>query len=203
VVDLRHDGEAVALEPLDEPRFPERLAPVELLRHHAAGQALELALVAGQRQARVPEMIVEIEGGVVHPDGMAEDRDRLDALVIARDAVEDDGYEVVDAVEVEAAARAHPRLRLVHAHRADVHVRAPVLDGEKRRIQGGKPFVMRIHEAPSSHYSSGCANRRLLAAPGGCSHAWFATRRPRLARGNPCRFLPDRPGGGVALVAEV
>jgi hypothetical protein len=78
VVHLRDDGEAVALHPIDEPRLPQRLAPVELLRHQAAGEPLELTLVAGQGEARVPEMVVGIEGGVVHPHRMAEERHRLD-----------------------------------------------------------------------------------------------------------------------------
>ena len=43
---LEMTREAAALETLDEPHLPHRLPAVELLRHDAAGQALELALVA-------------------------------------------------------------------------------------------------------------------------------------------------------------
>jgi hypothetical protein len=50
VVDLRDDGEAVALDALDEPDLPERLPPIELLRHDAAGQPLEASHVAGHGQ---------------------------------------------------------------------------------------------------------------------------------------------------------
>ena len=151
VVYLRDDGEAVALQSVDEPRLPQRLPPVELLRHQATGEPLELTLVTGQRQARVPEVVVGIEGGVVHPDRMAEERDHLDPLAIARHAVEGRGHDVVDAFQVDGAARA----ALEHADRADVHVGAAVLDPEEGRVEGGEPFVVSV----PCHLCPLCRNR--------------------------------------------
>ena len=145
VVDLGNDREAVALQPLDEPRLPEGLPPVELLRHQAAGQALQLPLVPRQRQARVPQMVEGIEGRVIDPHRMAEKRDRFDSLPVARNTVERDGDEVADLVDVDGAPGAGGLPGLEHAHRADVHVAAPVLDAEKRRVESGQSLVAGIH----------------------------------------------------------
>jgi predicted amidohydrolase YtcJ len=71
---------------------------------------------------------------------------------VARDAVEGHGHEVVDAFQVDGAARA----ALEHADRADVHVRAAVLDAEEGRVEGGESFVVSV----SWHLCTLCRSRR-------------------------------------------
>ena len=150
VMHLRDHREAVAREPLDEPRLPQRLSPVELLGHEPANEALQLTLVARARQARMPQMVVGIEGRIVHPHRVAEERNRLDALAVPWHAVENHRHELADAVEVEGAAGARGWPGLEHAHRPDVHVGAAILDAEEGRVEGGEPFVMCVghHRSP-------------------------------------------------------
>jgi hypothetical protein len=67
VVRLRDQGEAPALEPLHEPELPQGLGPVELLGVDAGRQRAQLQLRPRRGQRRVADVVVEVEGRVVHP----------------------------------------------------------------------------------------------------------------------------------------
>ena len=68
---LADDREAVAVEALDQPELPERLAAIELLGEDPRCQVAQLLLRAGSRQRGLPDVVVEVEVGVVDPDRAA------------------------------------------------------------------------------------------------------------------------------------
>ena len=49
---LAQEGPAAIAETLDDPRLPERLVTIELLRHHAADKVAQLLIAAGLRKRR-------------------------------------------------------------------------------------------------------------------------------------------------------
>jgi hypothetical protein len=86
VVGLGDHGPAVLLEALDHPDLPQRLAPVEALRHDPAHETAQLALAPRRRQRRVADVVLDVEVGVVGPHGPAEvERHGADDLAVARD----------------------------------------------------------------------------------------------------------------------
>src|SRR5204863_8931374 len=68
VVDLREEGDATALEPVDEVELPQRPAAVERAGEDASDGAGELAVVAGRRDGAVADVEVEVEVGVLDPE---------------------------------------------------------------------------------------------------------------------------------------
>jgi hypothetical protein len=123
VVDLRDDGEAIrARETFDDPHLPQRLRAIELLRHDATGEPLELPLVSGPRQARVTDVVVDVEVLVVDPRGMPVDRQALEDLAVAWDAMEPRVDVGTDALDVDAALGRAERSGLVERRPCDVHV---------------------------------------------------------------------------------
>ena len=127
----------------DHPHLPERLAAIELLRHEAAGETLQLPLVAGPRQMRVAHVVGEVEARVVHPDRMVEDRHAGEPLPVARHPV--------DAGLHQALARGRCRSRRPRSASgpASKMATAPmcmwqfaVLELEEALVQRGEALVM-------------------------------------------------------------
>ncbi len=97
------EREPVTFDAVDEPVLPQRLATIELLRHDPAREALELADVAGWWQCGVTQVELEVEIGVVDPDGLAESLHPGELLTEPRHLVECRFDIRDDPVEVEAA----------------------------------------------------------------------------------------------------
>src|SRR5208282_666631 len=88
VMGLADHREAIAVESLDYPQFPERLAAIELLRDDSSRQSPELLVAAGPRQRSVPHVIFKVEAIVVHPHRMILERYPRDPLSITRDEMQ-------------------------------------------------------------------------------------------------------------------
>ena len=72
VVHFRHERPVAAVETVDHPHLPQRLVPVELLRHHSADEIAELTIAPGRRERAVPEVVAEVEVRIVDPQRPAE-----------------------------------------------------------------------------------------------------------------------------------
>ena len=126
---LREHREAVARQAIDHPYLPERLVAVELLREDAAGEVLELVLVAGGGEGRRAHVVAQVQMRVVDPlrPALAE-RHVGEALPVARH----EGEPVLDRLEQVVVGRGRP---LEHHHGRHVHVRGAVLEVEEGRIE--------------------------------------------------------------------
>jgi hypothetical protein len=132
VVDLRDDGEPVAAgEPFDDPHLPQRLRAIELLRHDAAGEALQLILVARARQAGMSHVVLDVEVLIVDPDRVAFERGVGEHLAVAWNQVEPRLDVVADPLHVDAARRGAERPGFVGRGPGDVHVVGRALGDEK------------------------------------------------------------------------
>jgi hypothetical protein len=122
-MDLRDDGEPVAaVEALDDPHLPERLRAIELLRDDATGEALQLLVVARPGQARVPDVVVDVEVLVIDPRRMAIDGHVEEDLAIAWDQMKPRRDVFADAGDVDATVGGAKRARVVGRGAPDVHV---------------------------------------------------------------------------------
>ena len=137
-----------SVESLHHPHLPERFAAVELLRHQTPGQPLELPVVARAREMGVAHVIGEVEAAVVHPHRLPEGRRGLEALAVAREAMEPRLHQGPHALDVDAAVRRHQRTALEHRHGADVHVAVAVFDLEEAVVERREPLEMRIRHEP-------------------------------------------------------
>ena len=103
VVGLQDHREATALEPLEDPAFPERTRAVQPLCHDARRHSLELREAPRSRQARVAQVVVEVEVLVVYPDGMSLERNPAERLAQPRHLVKTSRDPAADRLEVDAA----------------------------------------------------------------------------------------------------
>ena len=130
VVRLGDQREAAALEPLHEPRLPQRLGAVQTLGVDARGQRPQLLLRARLRQRRVAHVVLEVEVAIVDPDRPAGlQRRERELMAVARDEVQprpDLGEEVV--VGRSGAFE--------DQHRSDVHVAVGPLLRQERGVDG-------------------------------------------------------------------
>ena len=138
VVHLGDERPAAAAQVLDHPDLPQRLRAVELLRHDPPHEVAELLVAAGLGQARVPQVVAEVEVGVVDPDRRAErERQEADRLPVARDA--------------RQVRPHHPHHRVVgrrrpfqDGHRTDVHMADRVLEVQEGSVLGAEA----LHRTP-------------------------------------------------------
>ena len=129
VVDLEHERPMAALETLDEPRFPQRAVAVERLGHDPPHQAAERSVVTGCGQSRVPQVVVEVEVGIVDPDRSAQlEGNRPHPLAVAGDEVQLGGDHRCDFVERRGRVGKH-------ADGPDVHMGDPVLQVEELGVE--------------------------------------------------------------------
>ncbi len=128
VVGLGDQREPVALEPLDQPGLPQRLVPVERLGGDPRGQQKQLLLAAGRRQRRVADVVLDVEVGIVDPQGPAGlERRGGEFLPVARHQVQT----TADMVEEVGELGWVP---LEDQDSADVHVRGRPLLVEERGV---------------------------------------------------------------------
>ncbi len=128
-------------EPFDHPELPERFSPVELLRHDARGQELQLRVVARAGQGGVADVVAEVEVVVVDPHGLVEDGDPAETMAVARHEMQAPRDLVANPLDVDAARRQRQWSRLEEDQAAEVHVCGRVLEMEERAILRGNPFV--------------------------------------------------------------
>ncbi len=171
VVDLRDDGEAVALEALDDPELPQRLLAVEALGEDAPDHALELTLGSRSGQPRVAHVVADVEGGVVHPDGVLLERRVGQALAVARDAIESRGDVLLDAADVEGAVGGPQGRGLVDLGGGDVGgaVGLGVLVDEERVVHLGEPVVVGVGHGLASQSLRRTSNSRSMASTKSCT----------------------------------
>ena len=72
VVHLRDDGDPAVLQPLDEPQLPQRFRTVQLVRHQASDQLVELGSAAGGRHPDAPDVEVDVDLVVLDEVGPVE-----------------------------------------------------------------------------------------------------------------------------------
>jgi hypothetical protein len=144
VVCLREDGEAVVLEPLDDPKLPERLPAVQGLGHDLPHEPFQQTLVPRAGETQVPQVVVQVEAGVVNPYGMIRERRPRQALAVARHAVERRFHELADPLDFETVACPRERRRIEDGHRPHVHVGISIFDLEEGRIEGGETFEVGV-----------------------------------------------------------
>src|SRR5208282_5238913 len=149
VMGLADHREAIAVESLDYPQFPERFAAIELLRGDSSGQSLELLVAPGPRQRSVPHVIFKIEAIVVHPHRMILKRYPSDPLSITRNEMQSRYNVFTDLFDIDSAVGSPKRTGVEDRHARNVHVRFRIFEVEERPVQGAKPFVIG-HSAASS-----------------------------------------------------
>jgi len=141
VVGLGKERPAVVFEPFDHPHLPEGSVAVELLREDPRDQAQQLALVTGARQRGLPDVVEDVEIGVIDPDRPGGvHRGKRQPLAVTGDEMQATANQVEDVLEGWRRA-------FEHGHAAHVHVGALVLLGEERRVDGGKPVEMLLGHA--------------------------------------------------------
>ena len=129
VVGLGQHRPAAALEPLDQPRLPQRLGAVEPLREDAPGELAQLGLAARGGQARVAHVVADVEVGVVDPHRAALlERHLGQPLPVARD-------EVQARLGLPNQLLVGRRVAREHHARGDVHVRAVALEVQEGGVE--------------------------------------------------------------------
>jgi hypothetical protein len=149
VVRLDDEREAPALEALDDPHLPERAVAVERLRGDAGRELLQLLGVAGAGQARVPDVVGEVEVDVVHPHRVVVERDPRQALPVARDLVQLGGDVGANAVDVDAAVGAGERPRRVDGDAAGCMCVSGVSKRRNAASRSGSRSYAGVIECPS------------------------------------------------------
>ncbi len=133
VVDLRQQRPAVLAQPLDHPDLPQRLSPVQLVGEDPRGGPAQDVVGPRRRQGTVPQVVGQVEMGVVDPHGAPQpERYEANLLPVAR----------------HASSRPRPSPRgartggrtLEDAHATDVHRVVRSLDVEERRVHGAHPL---------------------------------------------------------------
>src|SRR4030095_3045639 len=97
--------------------------------------------VAGRGQRGVAHVVVDVEAIVVDPHRMVLDRDPLDALAVARDAVQPRRDVLADLVDVDTALRRRERTLLEDEAARHVHVGVRAFELEEAAILRGEPVV--------------------------------------------------------------
>ena len=139
---LVDDGEATALETLDQPDLPQRLGPVEALRRDAADQPAQLLVGARLGQRGVPDVVGDREVGVVDPERAAGLQRRMyDALAVAR-------HEMQPARDVVGELLDRRGWSVENRQAADVHVRVgAVLGVQEAGVDRAQPVEMFLRHA--------------------------------------------------------
>ena len=125
------------VETVDHPHLPQRLVPVELLRHDATHEVSQLAVAARRRERSVAEVVAEIEMRIVDPQRAAElQRNESHLLAVPRHR-----RQLARDHRLEVLVRR--RRTLENGHGSDVHVAHGVLDVQERRVEWAHPIHCR------------------------------------------------------------
>ena len=131
MVGLAQDGEAIAVEAVNQPHLPQRSPGGQGLRKHAAAQDAQRLLVRGRGKRGRPHVKANVEPVVVDPYRAALiQRDQRQPLAVARHEVEP-GLDVLDEVFVGG------RRALEDEHRGDVQRGRLVLEVQEGSVEWG------------------------------------------------------------------
>jgi hypothetical protein len=133
---------AAVREALHDPDLPEGLPAVEVLRHHACREMLQLPVVSWLRQGNVPDVVVNVEMLVVHPHGMILDGHIRQPLAIAGNEVRPGGDVVANPIDVDAAIGCLQRFGFKCRRAGDVHRAGRRLHEKKRVVEKGETVVI-------------------------------------------------------------
>ena len=140
MVGLAQDGEAIALEAVNQPHLPQRSPGRQGQRKHAAAQDAQRLLVRGPGKRGRPHVKANVEAVIVDPHRAALiQRDPGQALAVARHEVEP-GLDVLDEVVVGG------RRALENQHRGDVQRGRLVLEMQEGSVEWSEAVV---HDAVS------------------------------------------------------
>ena len=141
VMHLGDDAHVPALEALDDPQLPERAAAVERAPGDLGRELGELVGAAGGRERRPPDVVVEVEVGILDPHRVMHAERDLDYAAAERlEARQALGDELPHRLDGEAAGDVGG----VEDHRRhDVHVRRGGLEREKGGVKAGQPLHSR------------------------------------------------------------
>ena len=147
VVEHLEEGDAPALEPVDEPDVPQGAAPVEWARHQPRTEVEQLSLVTGLGQRRLVHVCCDVEVGVVHPHRCRlADQGETDALAQLRHQVQPALHLGPDLVEPQASTSVVQRSTLEDPDGSHVHGRVTRLHGEERRVERRQDVTVRGHD---------------------------------------------------------
>jgi hypothetical protein len=142
MVDLAdHDEVTSAREALYDPDLPQGLATVEMLRHHARGETLELPAIAGLGQRDVSDVVVNIEMLVIHPHRMIRDRHIRQPLAVTGNEMQAGGDVVANRIDIDATIGCLQRLGFKCGHPGHVHGARRRLHEEKRTVEEAETVV--------------------------------------------------------------
>ena len=133
-MDLTDDGEAIPVESFDDPNFPERAIAIELLRHDSCRELLQLVFAAGFRKARVTNVVVNVEFGVVEPDGPFFNWNPLKLLALSRNTVKNRGGKSLERCEVNASSLVCHDFNFKNLGRGHMHMQVSCFQQEERRV---------------------------------------------------------------------
>ena len=138
VMHLGDDADVAVLETLDDPQLPQRAAAVERAPGDLGRQLGELVEAAGSRQRGPPDVVVEIEVGILDPHRVMQAERDLDHAPAERlEARESVGDELPHRLDREAAGNVGG----VEDHRRhDVHVRRRGFEREEGGVETGQPL---------------------------------------------------------------
>lgn len=139
VMALTHDRETPAIEAVDEPKLPDRLAAVEPLGEDPSRDRAKLLLGSRFGQGRMSHVILNVELRIINPDGTAL-AERNEAKLLAKPGNQGQAHLNVPAKLPVSGGGAFEDQGRTH-----VHVRRTILNVEERRIESGQP-VSRCHD---------------------------------------------------------
>ncbi len=125
------------VEPLDDVRFPERLAAIQRTRMQARNLDAELAPVTRLRQRDVPHVELDVEVAILDPPRAVEHPGHgHEPAAEMREALDARREEAQHVLEPHLAARR--RRRVVDTEAGDVHVVVAALELQERVIEAGQ-----------------------------------------------------------------
>ena len=132
VVDLHEDGHPSIVEAVEHVHPPQRSTAIERHARDVADRLVELRAVAWRREQDAPDVVVEVEVGILDPHGMVEaERDIDDATAEGWDQDEPRPDRVAQLDERQAVAGwtvEHGDLQRVHVERRGLHVEEPCVE---------------------------------------------------------------------------
>ena len=135
---LGDDPDVTVLEALDDVHLPQRAAPVERTAGDVTGDVGQLVVAAGRGGGDAPQVVVEVEVGVLDPHRVVEiERDGGQSLPELRKQMQSALEELLDRVERVATL---DRRRVERHGRRHVHVVVGRLEIQEAGVQPTQAF---------------------------------------------------------------
>ena len=137
-MDLGDDPYAILLQALHHPELPQGPGAIEGRTGDLARHLAELPASTGGGAADAPDVVVDVEVGIVHPNRMVEvQRNLHQPSTKRRNQVEAVGDELLDLLERVAARHG---VGIEHHGHGHVHVVGGGLEVQKRGVEPGESF---------------------------------------------------------------